>query len=818
MRQFIRFLLLTLFLGFSAGVIGPTGPVMAQSAIQIPDYENWERTARRADEAIEASRASTSALEALRADLAGWRQEFLDAQSINGNAIVTVNGQLDALGPVPENGQESADIARQREELNTRLSELQAPVKSAELAQSRADGLITGIDGIIRGRQAKELLEFGPSPINPLHWGEGLAALSHTVASVRVEFTNAWHNPVQKAEAKENLPAIVALLVIGFLLVLRGRRWSRKLTNWVLTDQPGAGRWIAGFILSMGSILLPYLGIRALAEAIFATNLVGLRGERIINALMNPLLYFLVSRWVAMRIFPAKEARSLPLNLEAGQRQSGRWYGALMGLVVGGYYFFYNVAISSSWSEAATNVVLFAFYVVAGLILLRLAALLRSHVARSLIEDGDETPLRTQITRFMVLAMAAIAVVSPTLAAVGYVKLAHFLMFPSLVSGLLLAILLVLQRLVLEVYVLVTGNREGASDSLVPVLVGLLLVILSLPTFALIWGARPAQLIELWTSFIQGVDVGGVIISPTIFLTFALVFTIGYLATRLLQGALKNTVLPKTKIDQGGRNAIVSGVGYIGLFLAALIAITSAGLDLSSIAIVAGALSVGIGFGLRTIVENFVSGIILLIERPISEGDWIEVGGVHGTVRDISVRSTRIETFDRSDVILPNADLVAGRVTNYTRGNTVGRVIVPVGVAYGSDTRRIEGILQEIAEAHPMVLANPAPSVVFKGFGADALDFEIRAILRDVNYVLSVRSDLNHEIARRFVEEGIEIPFSQRDIWIRNPETLVPGAKPPAPEPEAVKSASGSNHLSESDMDDGTGHGEADAAGDGGDR
>ncbi|PIE08934.1 MAG: hypothetical protein CSA73_01250 [Rhodobacterales bacterium] len=444
------------------------------------------------------------------------------------------------------------------------------------------------------------------------------------------------------------------------------------------------------------------------------------------------------------------------------------------------------------------SVLTFPVLLGAGVLLVRMGRLIRRSAMLVASDEGGESGFRTSVMKALSRVVVVVGYVGPGAAAIGYLQLAQTILFPTALTLWMLGLLLVLNQFYVNLYGLITGaDEEAANQALSPTLASFATGLAALPLLSLIWGARWTDLTELWTRVGKGVQVGDTVLTPRVFITFVVVFVIGYALTRVVQGVLKTSILPRTKMDKGGQNAITSGLGYIGIFLAALAAITAAGIDMSSLAIVAGALSVGIGFGLQNIVSNFVSGIILLIERPISEGDWIEVGGRMGYVRDISVRSTRIETFDRQDVILPNSDLISGVVTNYTRGNSVGRVIVPVGVAYGTDTRLVEQILLEVAEAHPMVTVNPAPSVVFQRFGADSLEFEIRAILRDVNYVLSVKSDMNHEIARRFIEAGLEIPFAQRDIWLRNPEVLSggtanasandtkgggeAGAKPPAP-------------------------------------
>ncbi len=752
----------------------------AQEATTKADtYQAWQTLAERAELVIDAARASNASLERLRSEIVGYREIFAKNRDLNSDRIATLTSQLDALGDIPESGEEPEDIAKLRQSLNDQLDALLVPRVVSEEAHSRANGLVGEIDRIIRIRQTKQLLARGPSPLNPAHWPEAWNDLSSAINGLVNETRLNWLSETTRAKISRELPAILILVAFGLLLVILGRRWAEKLGNF-MRSFGGRGTGVWSFLVSLARIALPLLGTVLLVEAVTTMGVLGVRGALIFEAVPGWALTLLVFSWLSDQLYAGhRETELLPAPQD--RRREMILYVKLLGVTLVLHDAINLYDRIESIAEASRAVVAFPVIASAALLLLRLqrVALGEEQATKAAHVPRPRSPGVYRIIAGIRRVAVFLAVISPVLAGLGYGAAGEAIVFPVIFSLAALAIVLILQRFIGHLYAWAMGaDIQTARESLFTVLTGFVLTIMAIPVVALVWGARMADITELWSKFLAGFQIGDARISPTGFLTFALVFVVGYSVTRLLQSGLRTSLLPKTQIDPGGQNAIVAFTGYAGIFLAALVAVSSAGLDLSSVAIVAGALSVGIGFGLQTIVSNFVSGIILLIERPIAKGDWIEVGGFAGYVRDISVRSTRIETFDRAEVIVPNSDLIAGTVTNYTRGKTIGRIIVPVGVGYGTDTRMVEKILLEIAETHPMVLANPGPSVVFQGFGADSLDFEIRAILRDINWGLSTRSDINHEIARRFVEHDIEIPFAQRDIWLRNPEALNPDRGP----------------------------------------
>ncbi|MCX5894130.1 MAG: mechanosensitive ion channel, partial [Deltaproteobacteria bacterium] len=228
-------------------------------------------------------------------------------------------------------------------------------------------------------------------------------------------------------------------------------------------------------------------------------------------------------------------------------------------------------------------------------------------------------------------------------------------------------------------------------------------------------------------------------------------------------------IFPRTGLDSGVQYTITTTVHYVVLILAALVAMSLIGFPLTNLALVAGALGVGIGFGLQNIVNNFVSGLILLFERPIKVGDILVIDGQWGTVKEIRVRSTIFETFDRYVIIIPNSELVSGKVLNWTHyGRGINRITLKIGVSYNSDVRQVTQLFTDICRGNDRVVDDPPPQISFSAYGDSTLDFTIWVFVKTPNDRVPATHELNSAILETFQQQGIEIPFPQRDLHIKD--------------------------------------------------
>ncbi len=301
------------------------------------------------------------------------------------------------------------------------------------------------------------------------------------------------------------------------------------------------------------------------------------------------------------------------------------------------------------------------------------------------------------------------------------------------------------------------GLQRNSLELLGVVLSGALrlaLFIVAVATALAPWGLKSAEVpFDLRAAFF-GFKVGDVLISPVSILSALVIFGLVSAAAHALLRWLDGSLLPHTGLDAGLRNSITTSLGYVGFILASGLALAYLGLNFNKIAIVAGALSVGIGFGLQSIINNFVSGLILLWERAVRVGDWIIVGGDQGFVRRINIRSTEIETVDRAQVIIPNSSLITGVVKNLVRNDRTGRIVIPVTVAGSADPEKVREVLFAAAKSNDRVLKIPAPQIFFTGMSASALSFELAALIADVETIERVRSDLHFEIFKQIKAHG----------------------------------------------------------------
>jgi potassium-dependent mechanosensitive channel len=706
-----------------------------------------------------------SELNAYRDELQRIRGEAKDLASRLPTRLDAAKAQLNLPGPAPGAGQppEPEQIAHSRAELNYRLGLLSAAEAAAKSANLRIDQLVNTIEDIRRRNFASNLLR----PIPGVYAYETWSRLPDYVpmALERVgDLVDGWWEGVPDGQelARIGLEASLLFLALSFA----GWRGVRSLRRWQGEGEPPFWRRASS---AAGVVLLRALPVTV--PVVFAYAM--LAAEQRLPDRLDWLFYltaemaviiFTVAALVTTTLAPRAPAwRLIPVSDAGATRLCG--LAILLAFVYGLTTLLYAITRLVQAPFALTiAVALPSSLLLAGLVVAILRTPLRS-----------ENPAAPSMRLFrairvvvwtIVAAIAACALAGSILALVYLLLLwvdgfAQSVTDDNAIGGRWLK-----QRGHLE------HSRREQLALPISLLLKLAVLVLSVPLIMLQWGYTWPDIQDWSRQLFFGFHIGNTQVTFGALLASIIVFGLGYAAARLFQGWLDVQVLQPAGISGGVRHSIRTGVGYGGILIAALAAVSYAGFNLSSLAIVAGAFSIGIGFGLQNLVNNFVSGLILLAERPIRVGDLVVVGGEEGYVRKISVRSTEIETFDRAHVLIPNASFVSDKVKNWTLRNSVRRVAISIGAAYASNPRQVREVLLKVARDNPDVLHTPEPVVDLREFGASSLNFVLYVFIDDIGKTVRVRTDLSMAIFDAFADAGIEIPFTQTDVNIRNIDRL----------------------------------------------
>jgi small-conductance mechanosensitive channel len=578
--------------------------------------------------------------------------------------------------------------------------------------------------------------------------------------------------------------AFVVLEAVVLWLLLTAAAWYgvRRLRSWRHVGEPPFWRRAAS---AAGVILLRMLPGAAPIVFLYAkvaeAHALPERVDWIFySAAQSAIVIFAVSALVTTVFAPAAANWRL---IPASDRAAARTCGLVLTLAIvyGLTTFIYAVTRIAQAPFALTVAVAFpSSLLIAGIVVAILLTPLQG-------ERRDGMPSLRWLTALRIPAWITVAAIVVS-ALAGYLALSRFLAQQLIVTGSILALVYLLLLWVdgisrglcddsatagrwLEQRVGLEQRRRKQLVLPVGLFLKFAVLIVSVPLILLQWGYTWPDIREWYRQLFFGFHIGNTQVSFAVLLASVLVFGLAYAAARIFEGWLDAHVLKPAGISGGVRDSIRTGLGYAGIVIAALAAFSYAGFNLSNLAIVAGAFSVGIGFGLQSVINNFVSGLILLAERRIKVGDLVVVGSEEGHVRKISVRSTEIETSERARVLVPNSFLITEKVKNWTLRDNLRRIVIPVSVARGCDPRKVRTILLKAAQSNPDVMSAPAPSVELEAFGADTLEFKLYAFI-DLNTGGSTSTDLRMSILDAFDEGGISSPLARTDVTLRNIDWL----------------------------------------------
>lgn len=706
-----------------------------------------------------------------------------------------LKARLKELGPKPADGNEAADITREREEREKSLQDSEEVLRLARSLAVQADQIQSQIVDKRREIFNSRLFAQSASLLSPELWVSVFTNLPRDLNAFHTLSIDITERIIQQL----GITGIGILFVLCALLLFASLPLYRLFIRFFVKRENEAptplARDVSAALYALAALAVSGAFAIMLNAYVVHFKLLPPRLEDVLVTILSSFVIMASARALADGILaPARpQWRLVKANDATASKLLGYLYLMLSFWALMRISGAINTAISAGLALTVATRGVFTV-----LIILTFIGALRSIRP---FDEVDEKAFGTYVSQesawlgpARILGWVAVVV---ALAAVilGYVTFASFIaiqitwvltviatttLLVSITDNALERLILPQSRVMRFLYATV-GLPRSSLDQLFVLAQGLLrLMIIAIGGLAILapWGFESGDFIASIKRFFFGFSIGDVTISFAGIFGAILLFVIGIFFTKAFQGWLQRRYLPQTHLDSGIQNSITTGVGYIGFITAVGLSVSYLGLSLEKITIVAGALSVGIGLGLQSVVNNFVSGLILLYERGIRVGDLIVVGDEQGHVKRINVRATEIETFDRATVIVPNSNLISGVVKNRVHTDRVGRVIIAVPVPKESDCDVVAQIMRDAAEANPEVLEDPPPRVNFKTIGDSLLTFELVCFVSEVETVTRVSSDLTFVIFRQLRERDIiKAPASFSRMEIINPAALVPSSK-----------------------------------------
>lgn len=755
-------------------------------AVENADFASLTKELNGIEEVLKSGKVDNAAISRYVSFLGDLRSRLLETQNRLNSGLKSINRRIESLGEAPKEGEEELPvIAEKRKEYNEEAVFQKGRIAENDLLINRVDEL-TALIVIVRNKVLfGNLFVYQDPMIYPSNLLKATGQFLDFCFNI-IKSPVDWYRKLtteQKNTVDSNvftvILAIGATLAVGYMLrrlIIRHLGYKQNLT----APPPYFTKVMAAFFVACAYGVIPAVLLGSFLVWVIHTKIltIGFFGIALSSALYYVLYIFLANAVVRVVFAPYNGMwRLVNMDDAKAKRLAAAFYFSFF--VVGVSSMLLHIAGEANYTVeliyylSLINSAVKAFCVV--LVVKRF--FWEEDAVCELTEEGaddeDFVDAKTRTAFRVIFLTSVLAAAVVGISVFGYPRLSEFIINRFLLSMLVIGVFVILRKSVFELlkrillfnfWVKKLRVRRQLIEKLdfwLGVVVNPVFGILTVLALLSLWGVSTDLLLQSIWKILFGFKVGGVEISLLSILLGIGVFFACLSLIKILRRKLFDNILSHVEMDDGIRHSLASGFGFVGFVLATFLAIAVMGGDLSNVALVAGALSVGIGLGLQNIVNNFVSGIILLFERPVKVGDWVIINGEEGRIKQINIRSTEVETFKKSSVIIPNATLLSTSVTNLTHSNNWSRQSVTVGVAYGTDPKKVSDILLECAKANKKVLKNPAPYVLFQNFGASSLDFELRCYTSDIWSGWSIPSELRFEIDRRFREEGIEIPFNQ---------------------------------------------------------